>query len=533
MAAYYLTEANQLTEGDHQSEANHPAEANPPMEVKLYNTLTRKIEPLRPHDPGTVTLYACGKTVYDRAHIGNLRKYVVDDVLVKTLRYAGYAVRHVTNVTDVGHLTSDADEGEDKMEKGARREGLGVLEIACRYEAMFFEDCRHLNVAAPDKICRATEHVDDMIALITRLEMGGFTYTVDGNVYFDISRFPDYGVLTGQSQESLRAGARIDIDPRKRNPLDFVLWFTQSKFSQHALQWDSPWGRGYPGWHIECSAMALKELGEHLDIHTGGVDHIPVHHTNEIAQSEAALGHRWVGHWVHSDFLVTDGEKMSSSTGEFLSLDRLTHFGAHPLDFRFMCLNTRYRKQLSFSEETLSDAKRAHRKLRRRIALVADAAACPMDNRMTDTGKMNDEADGILSAEDTVRAAEAFSSRFLSAMLDDLNTPNALSVLHEMLRDETLPPTEKIHWVAEFDRILSLDLLTEMEIPDERKTTLLSDSVCLPDTDAIETLLRQRDEARLARNWQEADRIRQGLSDQGIEIMDSPQGANWQWKTRA
>jgi cysteinyl-tRNA synthetase len=343
------------------------------MSFFIYNTLTRKKEELIPIEEGKIRLYTCGPTVYNFAHIGNLRTYIFEDVLKKSLKYAGYDVRHVMNITDVGHLESDGDSGEDKMALGAEREKKTVWEIARFYEDAFLKDCGKLNIERPTIVSRATEHIEDMIKLIRILEEKGFTYEANGNIYYSIDKFKDYNKLANLSMEELEAGSRVDIDPHKRNPLDFVLWFTNSKFTNQIMQWDSPWGKGFPGWHLECSAMSIKYLGERIDIHCGGVDHIPVHHTNEIAESEGALGHKWVNYWMHGEFLVLNNEKMSKSSGDFLTLSKLIEKGYSPLDYRYFCMQSRYRKQLLFNFENLTEAQKSLKKLRNKIANIADS----------------------------------------------------------------------------------------------------------------------------------------------------------------
>ena len=305
------------------------------MGLRIYNTLGHKIEAFVPVDPKKVGFYGCGPTVYNYAHIGNLRAYVFQDTLSRLLRFLGYSVTHVMNITDIGHLSGDADDGEDKMVKTAKERGQSVLEIADFYTQAFFKDTERLNIRRPDVVCKATDHVSDMIELIERIEANGHTYSAGGNLYYDITTFPTYGELASIKLEDLKAGARIEVDENKRNPHDFVLWFTKSKFENQALVWDSPWGRGYPGWHIECSAMSMKYLGEQFDIHTGGIDHIRIHHTNEIAQSEGATGKQWVKYWLHNEFLVMNKGKMSKSTGDFITLDKVIEAGYAPLDYRF------------------------------------------------------------------------------------------------------------------------------------------------------------------------------------------------------
>ena len=340
------------------------------MGLMLYNTLTRTSEPFEPIVPGKVGMYCCGPTVYNYAHIGNLRTYVFEDLLRRSFEALGYDVRHVMNVTDVGHLTDDADEGEDKMEKSAREMKRSVWDIAAYFTEAFFDDTRKLNIVPPTIVCRATDHIPQMIELIKRLEQRGYTYVAGGNVYFDISRFDEYGRLALLDRQELKAGARIEVDRNKRNPHDFVLWFTQGKFEHQSMMWDSPWGRGYPGWHLECSAMSLHYLGEQFDIHCGGVDHIPVHHTNEIAQSEAATGRKWVNYWVHAEFLLMDSGKMSKSAGGFVTLGALEDEGYEPLDYRYFCLGGHYRTQLQFSFESLDAARNARRNLNDRVVAL-------------------------------------------------------------------------------------------------------------------------------------------------------------------
>lgn len=467
------------------------------MDFCIYNTLTRGKEAFKPVAAGKAGIYTCGPTVYNFAHIGNLRTYIFEDILIKALQYFGYRLRHVMNVTDVGHLESDSDTGEDKMAKGSERERKSVWEIARLYEDAFFEDCRQLNIRKPDDVCRATEHIDDMIDFIKTLEEKGYTYIANGNVYFSIDKFPGYSRLANMTLEELQAGSRVDIDPFKKNPLDFVLWFTNSKFKNQIMQWDSPWGTGFPGWHIECSAMSVKYLGEYIDIHCGGVDHIPVHHTNEIAQSEAAVGHQWVNYWVHGEFLVLDGIKMSKSAGDFLTLKRLTEEGFTPLDFRFLCLQSRYRKQLLFNFEIMKDAKTAFRRLRNRIQTIGES----------------------IQGTDTVRPEKLadYKKLFAGHIGDDLNTPNAITVLWDAIKDEDLSNKEKALLIEDFDSVLSLDLL----IGDEKPSSDVDEAL-------INKLIEERNRFRQEKNWAEADRVRGQLSNMGIVITDSKEGTTWQ-----
>ncbi len=449
--------------------------------LSLYNTWSRSVEPFEPVG-GTVGLYCCGPTVYNYAHIGNLRTYVNEDLLRRTLEAAGYAVKHVMNVTDVGHLTSDADEGEDKMVSGARREGKSVWEIARFYEEAFFRDADALGIVRPHVVCRATEHIGDMIELVKRIEANGFTYVVDGNVYFDIGKFPRYAALSRQTLEQLRAGARVEVDVAKRDALDFVLWFTRSKFGNQDMQWDSPWGRGFPGWHLECSAMSMKYLGEQIDIHCGGVDHVPVHHTNEIAQSEAATGkHPWVKHWVHNEFMVFNHGKMSKSSGEFLTLESVRQRGIDPLAYRLFCFSAHYRSQLSFSWDGIESSGHTLGRLR---------------------GLVPAEAGGGVPAEEVDRA----TAPFWKALSEDINAPRALAVVWDVLRDQTLAPALRRACAGEFERVLGLGLPPGADI------------------EAIATKVAGRASARRARDFAAADSIRAELAAMGMSVKDLPDG---------
>lgn len=469
------------------------------MSFYVFNSLGRVKEEFIPINDNHVGMYTCGPTVYNYAHIGNLRTYIFEDVLKKSLEYMKYDVKHVMNITDVGHLQSDADTGEDKMEIGAKRENKTVWEIAKFYENAFFDDCAKLNIRRPTIVCRATEHINEMIELVRILEKKGYTYIANGNVYFEIEKFKDYNKLANLSMEELMAGSRVEVDENKKNPLDFVLWFTNSKFKNQIMQWDSPWGRGFPGWHLECSAMSIKYLGERIDIHCGGVDHIPVHHTNEIAQSEAALGHKWVNYWMHGEFLVVDGGKMSKSTGDFLTLQRLMEEGFKPLEYRYFCLQSRYRKQLLFSFDALKDAGIALKKLKNRILAIKDSVR--EDNNI-DWNKI-----------------ESYKQKFAGQISDDLNMPNALTVLSDVLKDDELNPKEKILLVEDFDTVFSLDLLKE-------ETTELSNI----DEKLINELIAERNEARKNKNWVKADEIRDRLNKMNIELIDTKDGATWKVK---
>jgi cysteinyl-tRNA synthetase len=472
------------------------------MALTLYNTLGRELQVFEPRSPGKAGFYGCGPTVYNYAHIGNLRAYVLHDVLVRTLRRQGLEVTHVMNITDVGHLSGDNDEGEDKMVKSAGERGKSVLEIAEFYTLAFFRDTERMNILRPTVVCKATEHVEDMIALIRRIEAGGFTYLAGGNLYFDISKFPAYGDLALLRLEDQKAGARTGVDENKRNPQDFVLWFTRSKFENQALVWDSPWGQGYPGWHVECSAMSIKYLGEQFDLHAGGIDHISIHHTNEIAQSEAATGkHPWVKYWVHNEFLVLDRGKMSKSSGSFLTLQSLLDEGFEPLDYRYFLLGGHYRSQLQFSFQSLEGARNARRSLRDRIRLLAEkAGGLP-------------SGDGPLPAEG--RAAEALGA-FNAALEDDLSTPRALAELWGLLRDNGVPPAEALAAAFDMDRVLGLSLAEGLA--GEEDGALAAE---------IGGLIEERGAAKKAKDFAKADAIRQGLKDRGIILEDGPQGTTW------
>ncbi|MCT4612654.1 MAG: cysteine--tRNA ligase [Clostridia bacterium] len=453
--------------------------------MKIYNTETRKKENFVPINEEEVKIYTCGPTVYNFAHIGNLRTYVFEDILVKVFKYLGYDVNRVMNITDVGHLESDADEGEDKMMKAAKRENKNPLEIARYYEDKFFEDMKELNIERPNTVCRATEEIDTMIELVKKLEEKGYTYVADGNVYFDISKFEKYAEFAG-----LEIGAenysRVEIDENKRNQEDFVLWFTNSKFENQILKWDSPWGVGYPGWHLECSAMSIKYLGEKLDIHCGGVDHIKVHHTNEIAQSEAAIGHKWVNYWMHGEFLNDETGKMSKSKGEFLTLEVLKNNGVNPLVYRFYLLESRYRKQLVFSYDNMKKAEQTLGKLREKIDLI--------------------EKDGDIE-QDNIKA---YVERFKDEIADDLNTANALTVLYDVLKDDTLSGNSKIELIKDFDRVLSLDLIVEKELPEGAKG-----------------LIDARIEARANKDFAKSDELRDALLELGVAVKDTREGMKW------
>jgi len=460
--------------------------------------MTRNKEEFIPANKNKVGMYTCGPTVYNYAHIGNLRTYIFEDALKKSLEYVGYKVKHVMNVTDVGHLQSDGDEGEDKMALGASREHKTVWEIAKFYEDAFFEDCKKLNVKKPTVVCRATEHIEDMIKFVQKLEERGYTYESNGNVYFEIDKFEDYTKLANLSIDELEAGSRIEIDPNKKNPLDFVLWFTNSKFSNQIMQWDSPWGRGFPGWHLECSTMSIKYLGENIDIHCGGIDHIPVHHTNEIAQSEAALGHKWVNYWVHGEFLVLDGGKMSKSSGDFLTVSKLEEEGFNPLDYRYFCLQSKYRKQLVFSFESLKDAQNGYKALKKKIGTIL--------TNIDETNNINKE---LISG---------YQEKFKTQISDDLNIANAFTVLNEVIKDGELNNKEKAFLIEDFDKVFSLNLMT------------IEKEAIEVDEKLINHLIEERNIARKEKNYKRSDEIRAQLLEMNIEVLDSKEGTSWRVK---
>ena len=480
--------------------------------MKLYNSLTRTKDNFKTHTPGHVEMYTCGPTVYHFAHIGNLRSYIMEDVLEKFLRYAGYDVNRVMNITDVGHLASDADTGEDKMLKGAKREHKTVMEIAQFYTDAFFEDCRKLNIKRPDVVEPATSCIDEYIQIVSGLLERGYAYLAGGNVYFDTSKLEKYYVFNDHDEEDLAVGVRdsVEEDQNKRSKADFVLWFTKSKFEDQALKWDSPWGVGYPGWHIECSGISLKYNGEYLDLHCGGIDNAFPHHTNEIAQSESYLGHPWCPQWFHVHHLNTSSGKMSKSKGEFLTVSLLEEKGYDPLVYRFFCLQSHYRKGLVFSWENLDNAATAYQKLIKKIsALSADDA--PVDE--------------ALSAE--------YREKFLQQVGNDLNTSMGITALYDVLKAKTNDATKRAI-LASFDQVLSLsllekaDALREKEAAQAKTAQAAGGYVIQGEGDPeIDALVMQRYEAKKAKNWAEADRIRDELKARGIELTDMKDGARW------
>ena len=478
----------------------------------LYNSATHKKEKFETHTPGHVEMYTCGPTVYHFAHIGNLRSYIMEDVLEKALRWEGYDVNRVMNITDVGHLASDADTGEDKMLKGAKRENKSVMDIAKFYTDAFFSDCAKLNIKTPDVVQPATGLIDEFIKVVSGLIDKGYAYAAGGNVYFDTSKLDRYYVFNDHDEEDLAVGVRegVEEDPNKRNKNDFVLWFTKSKFEDQALKWDSPWGVGYPGWHIECSCISMKYNGEYLDLHCGGVDNAFPHHTNEIAQSEAYLGHPWCRQWFHVHHLNTNSGKMSKSKGEFLTVSLLEEKGYDPLAYRFFCLQSHYRKGLVFSWENLDNAAGAYSKLIKRIAALG------ADDGEVDRDVLN-----------------AYTDRCREALDNDLNTSMAVTCVYDALKADTNAATKRAV-IGSYDLVLGLSLLEKAddlrkkEAAQAKTASAAGGFTIQGEGDpAIDALVLQRAEAKKAKNFAEADRIRDELKAQGIEVTDVPGGAVW------
>ena len=460
--------------------------------MRIYNTLTRSVEEFKPNEAGIVKMYTCGPTVYHFAHIGNLRSYIQEDILEKYLRYVGYRVDRVMNITDVGHLTSDGDTGTDKMVNSAKAEHKSVLDIAKYYTECFFNDCCKLNIRKPDTVVPATSLVDRYIMMIEKLMNDGYAYLNGGNVYFDTSKLKDYYVLTNHKEDELMVGVRDDVteDVNKRNKADFVLWFTKSKFEDQELKWDSPWGVGYPGWHIECSGISTKYLGEYLDIHCGGVDNIFPHHTNEIAQSEAFLGHKWCNYWFHVEHLNDKNGKMSKSKGEFLTVDTLINHGYNPLSYRYFVLSSHYQKPLEFSYENLDGAENAYLKLKSRVLKLDKEGTLEED-------KFNE-----------------YKNKFMEAMDDNLNTSLALTVIYDVLKSDANNYTKRL-LIEDFDKVLSLDLLKE----EEKKAI---------NEDYINQKIEERKQAKANRDFALADSIRDELLSQGIKLIDTREGTTYE-----
>lgn len=465
--------------------------------MQIYNTLTKKKEIFKPIDEKQVGMYTCGPTVYHYAHIGNLRSYIMEDVLEKELRYEGYNVKRVMNITDVGHLSSDADTGEDKMLKGAKREHKPVLEIAKFYTDAFFSDCNKLNIKRPDVVEPATNCIDEFIKMISGLLEKGYAYIAGGNVYFDTSKLDKYYTLSSHNEDDLMVGVRddVDVDENKRNKTDFVLWFTKSKFDDQELKWDSPWGVGYPGWHIECSCISMKHLGENLDLHCGGIDNIFPHHTNEIAQSEAYIGHKWCNYWFHVHHLNDKQGKMSKSKGDFLTVSLLEKKGYNPLVYRMFCLQSHYRKPLQFSYEVLDSVAAGYKKLKNRIA------------KLDKEGTVNE-----------AKAAE-YKKKFIEIVGNDLNTASGITLIYDLLKDDTNDATKR-YIIEDFDKVLSLDLL-------ENENTQESSDVDSEMEQYINEMISKRAEAKKAKDFATADAIREELAAKGIVLKDTREGTTW------
>ena len=463
--------------------------------MKIYNTLTKKVEEFIPHDENIVRMYTCGPTVYHYAHIGNLRTYIFEDILEKGLRYLGYSVNRCMNITDVGHLTSDSDTGEDKMEKGAKREGKTVYEIAKFYTDAFFDDCSKLNIKKPSIVEPASNNIDTYIKMITKMLDEGYAYIAGGNVYFDVSKAKDYYKLSGKNADDLMVGVRdtVEEDNSKKNQADFVLWFTDSKFKNQDMRWDSPWGVGYPGWHIECSGISGKYLGEYLDIHCGGVDNIFPHHTNEIAQSEAYFGHKWCNYWVHGEHLNDASGKMSKSTGEFLTVSLLEEKGYDPLSYRYFCLGSHYRKVLTFTYDALDQAETAYKKLKSTIS------------KLDRTPDLHDDK------------IDYYQDKFKECIANDLNTSSMLTLVYDVLKDNSLTDFTKLYLIEDFDKVLSLDLtkFEEEEIDSELDSY-------------VKEKIEERKQAKANKDFALADSIRDELLSQGIKLIDSREGTTYE-----
>lgn len=459
--------------------------------MKIYNTLTRKIEQFIPYEKGIVRMYTCGPTVYHYAHIGNLRSYIVEDILEKALVYMGYKVKRAMNITDIGHLTNDSDDGNDKMVEGAKKENKSVLEIAAKYTKSFFEDAEKLNIKKPDIIVPATTLIKDYIIIIQSLVDKEYAYLSNGNVYFDTKKLDQYYVLTNQMAEELNVASRdaVEEDIYKKNSADFVLWFTKSKFDDQELKWDSPWGRGYPGWHIECSTIALKYLGEYLDIHCGGVDNIFPHHTNEIAQAEAVIDHQWCKYWFHIEHLNDNKGKMSKSSGDVLTLSFLESKGYNPIVYRFYCLQSHYRNQLLFTYESLDGADRAYKKLKARILAL----------------KKDGEID--------YQKIKSYDQQFREAISNDLNTALMITTVFDVLKDKQLNESSKIYLIKNFEKVLYLNLFKE-------ETNKFTDEEMVK--------IKARDQAKKEKDFITADKIREELLKTGIKTYDTKEGSKYE-----
>ena len=461
--------------------------------MKIYNTLSRKVEEFIPWNKDKVGFYTCGPTVYHYAHIGNMRNYIGHDVLDKTLRYLGYNVTRVMNITDVGHLSSDSDSGTDKMVDSAKKENKTVMDIARFYTDAFFKDFEALNNRVPDVVSPATSNIEEYIKIITKLLDDGYAYKSGGNIYFDTTKLDDYYCLTNHKADELVVGVRegVEEDENKHNQNDFVLWFTKSKFESQELKWDSPWGVGYPGWHIECSGISIKFLGEYLDIHGGGVDNIFPHHTNEIAQSEAYLGHKWCKYWFHNEHLNDETGKMSKSSGAILTVSLLKEKGYNPLSFRYMCLMSHYRKQLTFSYASLDGAENAYKKLLNKTKALKFSESYNQEE------------------------FNKWDKLFKDALEDDLNTANAITVLYDLLKSDVDGST-KYHLVYNWDQVLSLELLKDIDDNEEHDDEILKK-------------IEERNIAKKNKDYATADKIRAELLAKGIVLKDTPEGTIYEY----
>ena len=477
------------------------------LDFRFYNTRTRAVADFVPQRPGHVSLYSCGPTVYNYAHIGNLRAYVFVDVLKRALQWGGYQVRHVMNLTDVGHLTDDADSGDDKMELAARRSGRDIWDLSRMYATAFFEHAADLAILPPDVVCRATDHIDQQIALVQQIEAQGAAYRADDGIYLDTNRVPGYADFAKLDLHGQQAGVRVKVVAGKRNPHDFALWKFADPEKNRLMEWDSPWGRGFPGWHLECSAMATHYLGKNFDIHTGGIDHIPVHHTNEIAQMKAATGcESWVNVWMHNNFLVldkndgSDGDKMSKSSGDFLTLDTLRGWAHQPLAYRYLLLRTHYRKEVKFSRTNLEHAEASLLRLWQNIAQRQQQSA----------SQASGDADPS--------ALQSHRDAFADAICDDLNTAKGLAEVFGAVRNPELPAAAVVRFVADADRVLGLRLLAG-PVGGDRGGQI--------DHEAIDKLVQKRNQARANKDFAAADAIRDALLAVGIQIKDGPDGTRW------
>ena len=462
--------------------------------MRFYNTLTKKIEEFVPNEEGKVKLYTCGPTVYHYAHIGNLRTYISEDILEKSFKYLGYEVDRVMNITDVGHLVGDGDTGEDKMLVATQREHKTARQIADFYTKCFMEDCEKLNIRWPDTVSNATDNIEMYIKMISKLLDDGYAYISGGNVYFDTSKFDNYYELSGRNKDDLLVAVREDIkeDNDKKNPFDFGLWFTNSKFNNQEMQWDSPWGRGYPGWHIECSGISIKYLGEKLDIHCGAEDAIFPHHTNEIAQSEAYLGHKWCNYWIHLGFLNDKDGKMSKSNGEFLTVDLLIKKGYNPLSYRYLCLNSCYHNELTFSYDILDGAQREYNKLKNKALSLSDVGDIDFDK------------------------VSVYDDKFKEQLNNNLNTSMCLTILYDILKDDNLNDSTKKELIRRFDKVLSLDLLKKEEVDEELAKK-------------VNELIEIRNNYKKEKNYEKADEVRKQIEELGATIKDTREGVEITW----